>query len=142
VRTYSITHGKGNNTPLKMWMINAKYVTDPRGVYVPRKMRLHKYQGGTAGRRGRRGRPGRWVFTAYGIHGTNQPWVIGTMASHGCIRMYNWDILELWPHVPLGTMTERGASLDTPRDLHVRRSGLCARPSSWTHPSGFIRNNP
>ncbi len=106
VKTYPIAHGKGNNTPLKMWMINAKYVTDPRGVYGPRKMRLYKYQGGTSGRRGRRGRPGRWVFTAYGIHGTNQPWVIGTMASHGCIRMYNWDILELWPQVPLGTMAE------------------------------------
>lgn len=106
VKTYPIAHGKGNNTPVKMWMINAKYVTDAGGVYGPRKMRLYKYQGGSAGRRGRRGRPGRWVFTAYGIHGTNQPWVIGTMASHGCVRMYNWDILELWPQVPLGTMAE------------------------------------
>ena len=106
VKTYPIAHGKGNNTPVKTWMINAKYVTDARGVYGPRKMRLYKYQGGTSGRRGRRGRPGRWVFTAYGIHGTNQPWVIGTMASHGCIRMYNSDILELWPQVPLGTMAE------------------------------------
>lgn len=106
VKTYPIAHGKGNNTPVKTWMINAKYVTDAGGVYGPRKMRLYKHQGGSSGRRGRRGRPGRWVFTAYGIHGTNQPWVIGTMASHGCIRMYNSDILELWPQVPLGTMAE------------------------------------
>ena len=28
---------------------------------------------------------------------------IGTMASHGCIRMYNRDVLELWPQVPIGT---------------------------------------
>lgn len=46
----------------------------------------------------------RYFYTAYGIHGTNQPWVIGTMASHGCIRMYNKDVLELWPQVPFGTM--------------------------------------
>lgn len=25
-------------------------------------------------------------------------------ASHGGIRMYNRDVLELWPQVPLGTM--------------------------------------
>ena len=25
----------------------------------------------------------------YGIHGTNQPWSIGTQASAGCIRMFN-----------------------------------------------------
>lgn len=106
VKTYPIAHGKGNNTPVRTWMINAKYVTDASGVYGPRKMRLYSYQGGRSGRRGRRGRPGRWTFTAYGIHGTNQPWVIGTMASHGCIRMYNWDVLELWPQVPLGTMAE------------------------------------
>jgi L,D-transpeptidase ErfK/SrfK len=46
---------------------------------------------------------GRYVFTAYGIHGTNQEWVIGTRASHGCIRMYNRDVLELFPQVPVGT---------------------------------------
>jgi lipoprotein-anchoring transpeptidase ErfK/SrfK len=45
-----------------------------------------------------------WVFTRYGIHGTNQPWVIGTKASHGCIRMYNRDVLKLFPLVKLGTM--------------------------------------
>ena len=45
-----------------------------------------------------------YVFTAYAIHGTNQEWVIGTKASHGCIRMYNRQVLELYPQVPLGTM--------------------------------------
>jgi lipoprotein-anchoring transpeptidase ErfK/SrfK len=46
----------------------------------------------------------RYSYTAYGIHGTNQEWVIGTKASHGCIRLYNKDIMELFPRVPLGTM--------------------------------------
>ena len=38
-----------------------------------------------------------------GIHGTDQPWVIGTSASHGCIRLYNRDIVWLAGHIPLGT---------------------------------------
>jgi len=48
----------------------------------------------------------RYQFTHYLIHGTNQPWVIGTGASHGCIRLRNKDILDLWPRVPLGTMVQ------------------------------------
>jgi lipoprotein-anchoring transpeptidase ErfK/SrfK len=30
-----------------------------------------------------------------GIHGTNEPWSIGRAASHGCIRLANWDIVRL-----------------------------------------------
>ncbi len=30
-----------------------------------------------------------------GVHGTNEPWLIGTAASHGCIRMNNADVTEL-----------------------------------------------
>jgi len=30
--------------------------------------------------------------TSYYIHGTNAPWSIGTMASHGCVRNYNRNI--------------------------------------------------
>ena len=39
----------------------------------------------------------------YGIHGTNDPSSIGTNASHGCIRMYNQDDLDLSSRVPIGT---------------------------------------
>ncbi len=39
----------------------------------------------------------------YGIHGTNDPSSIGYMVSHGCIRMYNEDVLELARTVPIGT---------------------------------------
>ncbi|MDQ0285458.1 hypothetical protein J2Z49_000559 [Desulfofundulus luciae] len=38
----------------------------------------------------------------YGIHGTNKPWSIGSYASHGCIRMHNRDVEELYPLVPVG----------------------------------------
>ena len=39
----------------------------------------------------------------YGIHGTNNPSSIGKIVSHGCIRMYNQDVLELSRIVPIGT---------------------------------------
>ncbi|HJV44775.1 MAG TPA: L,D-transpeptidase [Bacillota bacterium] len=39
----------------------------------------------------------------YGIHGTNAPWSIGHQVSHGCVRMYNNDVLELSRMVPIGT---------------------------------------
>lgn len=39
----------------------------------------------------------------YGIHGTNNPASIGRFVSHGCIRMYNHDVLELSHIVPIGT---------------------------------------
>ncbi|MDN5346499.1 MAG: hypothetical protein PWP65_63 [Clostridia bacterium] len=42
----------------------------------------------------------------YGIHGTSMPWSIGQAVSNGCIRMYNHDIEEIFPHVPIGTTVE------------------------------------
>lgn len=38
-----------------------------------------------------------------GIHGTDQPWVIGHDASHGCIRMTDDNILKVSSMVPVGT---------------------------------------
>ncbi|MBJ6362610.1 L,D-transpeptidase family protein [Paenibacillus sp. GCM10012307] len=39
----------------------------------------------------------------YGIHGTNKPYSIGQHLSHGCIRMHNRDVLELYDMVPVHT---------------------------------------
>jgi LysM repeat protein len=47
----------------------------------------------------------------YGIHGTNQPELIGQMVSHGCIRMYNKDVEQLYDQVALGTPVHIVASL-------------------------------
>jgi hypothetical protein len=38
----------------------------------------------------------------YRIHGTDAPWTIGTAVSKGCIRMYNQDVLDLYPRVNIG----------------------------------------
>ena len=37
------------------------------------------------------------------IHGTNEEHQLGTPASHGCIRMSNADVAELFKLVPVGT---------------------------------------
>ncbi len=37
------------------------------------------------------------------IHGTPEEGLIGTPASHGCIRMYNKDVIELFDLVKTGT---------------------------------------
>jgi len=39
----------------------------------------------------------------YGIHGTNIPWGIGRLVSHGCIRLYPEDIEDLYRWVEIGT---------------------------------------
>ena len=42
----------------------------------------------------------------YGIHGTNVPSSIGKAASHGCIRMRQQDLEELYGMVTVGTIVE------------------------------------
>ncbi len=39
----------------------------------------------------------------YGIHGTNNPGSVGTVASHGCFRMYNRDVEQVYALVSLHT---------------------------------------
>ena len=56
----------------------------------------------------------RWMglsLKGYGIHGTNAPGSIGKAASHGCIRMRNRDVEELFRMVEVGVAVE----LDTER---------------------------
>lgn len=39
----------------------------------------------------------------YRIHGTTQPWTIGTNVSSGCIRMRNEDVIDFYSRVKVGT---------------------------------------
>jgi lipoprotein-anchoring transpeptidase ErfK/SrfK len=61
----------------------------------------------------------RWLgltLKGYGIHGTSTPSSIGHNASHGCIRMRNHDVEELFKMVAVGDAVElygeRNAELD------------------------------
>jgi len=38
----------------------------------------------------------------YRIHGTDAPWSVGQAVSHGCIRMYNQDVADLYQRVSIG----------------------------------------
>jgi lipoprotein-anchoring transpeptidase ErfK/SrfK len=51
----------------------------------------------------------RWMGLSrkgYGIHGTNNPRSIGQNASHGCIRMRNRDVEDLFERVAVGDVVE------------------------------------
>jgi peptidoglycan hydrolase-like protein with peptidoglycan-binding domain len=83
IRQYPVGIGKpGTPTPEGNYSIATK-VLNPGGVLGSRWMGLN--------------------YDAYGIHGTNQPWLIGQMISHGCIRMHNANAEELFILVRIGT---------------------------------------
>lgn len=63
----------------------------------------------------------------YGIHGTNKPGSIGRAASHGCIRMYNQDVEELYDLVPVKTRVKiigERLPISVDKILHPGSTGL------------------
>ena len=46
--------------------------------------------------------------TLYRIHGTNEPWTIGTNVSSGCIRLTNEDIVDLYNRVRQSIASRNG----------------------------------
>lgn len=40
--------------------------------------------------------------TLYRIHGTDAPWTVGRNVTHGCIRLYNRDVIDLYNRVRVG----------------------------------------
>jgi lipoprotein-anchoring transpeptidase ErfK/SrfK len=47
-----------------------------------------------------------WIaltIPTYGIHGAPDPRLIGKVASHGCVRLTNWDVIQLAAAVKPGT---------------------------------------
>ena len=60
----------------------------------------------------------------YGIHGTNKPWSIGQFASHGCIRMRNKDVEELFEWVQINTPVRiEGRKIKVQRELKYKSMG-------------------
>jgi len=57
----------------------------------------------------------RWIGLSekgYGIHGTNAPGSIGRNVSHGCIRMRNRDVEQLFELVKVGDVVELHGELN------------------------------
>ena len=50
----------------------------------------------------------------YRIHGTNEPWSIGSDSSSGCIRMLNEDVIDIYRRIPVGTRVLVLEHLDKP----------------------------
>lgn len=84
IKTYTIASGKSTTpSPIGTWTIVNKDTW-----------------GGSFG--------GRWMgfnvpWGQYGIHGTSHPTSIGWSSSHGCIRMKNSDVAELYKITSIGT---------------------------------------
>ena len=77
----------------------------------------------------------RWLGLSrkgYGIHGTNRPRSIGRNVSHGCIRMRNRDVEELFTLVEVGDAVElhaeRSADLDALFGTEVAASNAPGTP--------------
>ena len=98
VRTLPIAVGKSSTpTPTGHFFVNELLKQpDPAGAYGP-------YAFGTSDFSNVIKHFGNGGNGQIGIHGTDQPWVIGTSASHGCIRLYNADVTWLAKILPLGT---------------------------------------
>jgi len=71
----------------------------------------------------------RWLglsLKGFGIHGTNSPRSIGKAKSHGCIRLRNQDIEELFEFVRIGDVVE----LRGERDEEVARIFGASEPQT------------
>jgi len=59
----------------------------------------------------------------YGIHGTPEPSKVGKTQSHGCVRLTNWDALQLASNVSKGTAVDFvGEQNPHSESRHKRRS--------------------
>lgn len=60
-------------------------------------------------------------FLGIGIHGTHLNDVIGTRASHGCIRLKNEDLLDLKQYIAPGTLVSiLPGSMDLIENIHMK----------------------
>ena len=96
IKTYVVSTGKNNSTPVGTFKITNK-LTNPTwfkaGAVVPASSPENVL--GT-----------RWLgfnLAGYGIHGTTEPETLGQQVTQGCVRMANPEVEELYSIVPTGT---------------------------------------
>lgn len=96
IKTYIVSTGKNNSTPLGSFKITSKLLNPTwfkAGAVVP--------GGSPENILGTR-----WMgfnLAGYGIHGTTEPESLGRQVTQGCVRMANSDVEELYTIVPVGT---------------------------------------
>lgn len=98
IKSFEVGLGKKDSTPLGTYFIKERVVfPEPQSIYGTRGFSLSRDD--------------------YGLHGTFNNESIGSDMSQGCIRMFNEDIEELFPNVPLGTVIEIKDMTDYPREV-------------------------
>ena len=105
-----------NNVILKKYSVASGKITTPSPVGTWKVVNMHKWGGGFGTR---------WIglnvpWGKFGIHGTNKPGTIGSEASHGCIRMLNKDIEELYEYVEMGMKVNIYAGPNGPFEKGLR----------------------
>lgn len=89
---------KDKNVIVKKYTIASGKMETPSPIGTWKVIYMSKWSGGFGTR---------WIglnvpWGIFGIHGTNKPSSIGSEASHGCIRMLNRDIEDLYEYVRPG----------------------------------------
>ncbi|MCF8105506.1 MAG: L,D-transpeptidase family protein [Desulfohalobiaceae bacterium] len=104
VRTFPVGIGRRDwPSPLGTFMVGEKRA-NPRW-YIPRSLQ-EKYGLKTMPPGPDNPLGNYWIGlanTSYGIHGTDIPWSVGRLVTHGCIRLYPEDIEPLFAMVQPGT---------------------------------------
>lgn len=96
MKTYVVSTGKNNSTPVGSFKITSKLINPTwfkTGAVVP--------SGSPENILGTR-----WMginLPSYGIHGTTEPQSLGKQVTQGCVRMANQEVEEIYTIVPLGT---------------------------------------
>ncbi len=96
IKTYVVSTGKNNSTPVGNFKITSKLVNPTwfkAGAVVPANSPENIL--GT-----------RWMGIdkpSYGIHGTTDPQSLGKQVTQGCVRMSNPEVEELYTIAPIGT---------------------------------------
>lgn len=96
IKTYIVSTGKNNSTPVGTFKITSKLMNPTwfkTGAVIP--------PGSPENVLGTR-----WLGLdrpSYGIHGTTEPQELGKQVTQGCVRMSNAEVEELYTIVPVGT---------------------------------------
>lgn len=96
IKTYIVSTGKNNSTPVGTFKINSKLINPTwyrSGAVVP--------PGSPENVLG-----SRWLgidLPSYGLHGTIEPQKLGQQVTQGCVRLSNPDVEELYTIIPIGT---------------------------------------
>ncbi len=95
-----------------------------------------------------------WIglsLDGYGIHGTNFPWGVGRLVSHGCIRLYPEDISILFENVSVNTPVEiiyepvkigirdNAIFMEVHPDIYKRISDIRSQTIRRLHELGMLR---